>query len=395
MAQTNETLFTLRGRVRQFRKGIDETQVDNFINDRIKQAMDFREYWSSNMRKGVTSIPNAYITGTVSVTTGSNIVRGVGCNFPVSDVVNATLPNGITELGYQDVEPNTMAGINYRSILYVDGSGAEGAQPEAVPVAQVQGQGQFWQPNTGFGFNGEFRLYHNQNCTITQSSLAGQQFRLGQGSPIYTVLAVIDANTLMLDQPWGNAPLSGQAYQIYRIYFDFGPNVQAVFWVLDQIQGLPLRLKTSVRAANWQDPQRLTSGNPLSLVDAQPSVNGIIQFEVWPQQTVVYQLQYCVYEYWGPLVNDNDRPPWFLNPTMLYHGALADALRFKVNEKDPFHNPKLADSYESRFLAELQLASNADEAKVMREYQESLRILYPGGANFDQDHDFDSFTGNF
>lgn len=391
MAQTNSSLFDLRGRIRQFRPGIDETQVDQFINDRIKQAADFREYWSSNMIKGIISIPNAYTTGTVSVTTGSNIVTGVGCNFPVSDAVNASIPSGIVEIGYQDVIPNTMAGINYRSILYVDAADA----PEAVPVAQVLGQGKVWQVNSSYGFNGEFRLEHNPNCTVTQSSLAGQQFRLGAGSPIFTVLAVIDQNTLLLDQPWGNVSLTGQAYQVYQIYFDLGQNVQAVFWVLDQIQGLPLSIHTSVRAANWQDPQRLNSGNPLNLVDAQPSVNGIIQFEVWPQQIVAYQLQFCVYEYWKPLVNDTDRLPWFINDSIFFYGALADALRWRRSKDDPYHNPRLADDYEKRFLAGLQQASNADEAKVMREFQQALRVLYPGGANFDQDHDFSSFTGDF
>lgn len=382
MPFTDSTLFTIRGRVREFRPGVNESQVDAWINDRIMQAVQYRTYWSDLIVKGILSIPNAYTTGTVSVTTGSNIVTGVGCNFPVRDIVNATIPQGVPELGYQDVFPNTMAGISYRSILYADAAGT----PEAVPVVQVLGQ---------FGFNGSFQLNHNPGCSITQSSLAGQQLRLGYGSPIFTVLAVIDAETILLDQPWGGAPLSGQAYQIYRVYYDFGTNMQELFYVLDQQQGLPLQLHTPVRSANIWDPQRTNYGPPTNVVDAQPSANGIIQSEIWPHQVVAYQLQYATYQNWPKLVNDTDRPPWFMDPALWYHGALADALRYRKGKEDPYHNPKLADSYESRFVTGLQQASNADEAKVMRELSGMMRVMYPGGANFDQSHDYDMWNGLF
>lgn len=391
MPQSNDTLFTIRGRVRDFRRGVNEAQVDGWINDRIKQAMDFRTYWSSMIVKGTLQIPQAYTTGRVSVTTGSNIVTGVGCAWPTNDAVNAVIPEGIFELGYQDVTPNTPSlqlvplstlGVTMNSILYVDAAG----NPEAVPVVQLVNQ---------FSFSGSFELTHNQNCTIWQSTLANRQFRLNIGSPIFTILAVPNANTLILDQPWGGPSLSASAYQIWQMYYTFGPNMQEIFYVLDQEQGLPLRLHTPVRTVNMWDPQRLNSGPPTNVVDGQPNANGQITSEIWPPQINAYQLQYGVYQYWPELKNDTDRPPWFINSTIFYHGALADALRYRVGPNDSLHNPKLAEVYEQRFMQGLQLASSADESKVLRELTLNAQLLYPGGANFDQTHDRDMWTGNF
>lgn len=382
MPQSNETLFTIRGRVREFRRGVNEAQVDAWINDRLNQACDYRTYWSSMLVRGTLSIPAAYTTGTVSVATGSSIVTGVGTAWPVSDIFNGTIPAGIVELGYQDFTPNTIVGITQDSILYVDAAGT----PEAVAVVQTV---------NNISFSGQFTLFHNSACTATQSSLVNRQFRVTTGSPIFTILAVIDATTLLLDQPWGGPPLTAQPYQIYKMYYTLVPNIQEEFYVLDQQQGLPLRLHTPARTVNMWDPQRLNSGPPTNIVDGQPSANGIMQYEIWPPQITAYQLQFGVYQYWPRMANDTDRPPWFINPTIFYWGALADALRYKAGTQDPYHNPKLADSYEQRFMTGLLQASNADESKVLRELTMNQSLLYPGGANFDQSHDSDMWAGNF
>ncbi len=386
MASYQDDLFTIRGRVRDFRRGVSESQVDNWISDRVRQAQDYRTFWSSMIEKGVLSMPPQYTTGTVSVATGSDIVTGVGCNFPVDDVVNTTLADGINELGYQDFVPDSPRGITQDSILYVGSE--EGVMAEAVPVVQIVN------PQT---FNGSFQNPHNPGVTATQSSLVNRQFRLSYNYPIFTILAVLDGNRLLLDQPWGGPPLVNQQYSIIKMYYTFAPNTQEILWVLDQSQGLPLKIHTSVRAANWSDPQRIALGpNPTDVVDAHPSPNGIIQWEIWPPVDIGYQLQYAVYKYWPKLVRDTDRPPWFINPTMFYHGALADALRYKANEKDPYQNIALANEYEKRFMAELEKAADADESKVLRQLAyDDQQIGYNWGSSFNQSHDVDAFYGNF
>lgn len=389
MPLTNQTLFDIRGRVRQFRRGVDESQVDAWVNDRIRQALNYRTYWSSLIQKGTISIPDAYTTGTVSTATGSPLVHGVGCNFPVSDVVNATIPAGVVEYGYQSAYPNNMNGITYESILLVDGPLGYGGGAEAVPVVAVVANNN--------GFDGQFRALHAAGCHVTQSSLAGRQFRIGLGTPIFTVLAVLDAETLLLDQNWSGPPLTDKAYQILKIYFTFGANVQELFWVLDQAFGLPLSLNTSVRSANRFDPQRINAGpTPTNIVDAHPSPGGLTQWEIWPHMDRAYSLQYAAYQNWPALVNDTDRPPWFFSPTLWYHGALADSLRFRAGVTDFYHNPRLADTYEQKFMLELQQEANADEAKCLRELSSgSGRVAWPGGANFEMRSDFDAWTGNY
>ncbi len=376
----------MRGRVRDFRRGVSESQVDNWINDRIRQAADYRTFWSSNIKKGVLSIPTAYTTGLVSVATGSDIVTGVGCNFPVDDVVSTSIADGIFDLGYQDFTPDSPRGITQDSILYVGTE--EGVMAEAVPIVQLIN------PQT---FNGSFQNPHNPGVTATQSSLVNRQFRISQNYPIFTILAVLDGNRLLLDQPWGGPPLVDQQYSIIKMYYTFQPNTQEILWVLDQSQGLPLRIHRSVRSANWSDPQRISLGpNPTDVIDAHPSPNGIIQWEIWPPINVGYQLQYAVYAYWPKLVRDTDRPPYFMNSTMFYHGALADALRFKANEKDSFHNPVLAREFEARFDAELEKAADADESKVLRMLAEDqAQIGYNWGSSFNQSHDYDAWMGLF
>ena len=109
------------------------------------------------------------------------------------------------------------------SILYVGAE--EGVMAEAVPVVQIVNQQTF---------NGSFQNPHDPNVTMTQSSLVNRQFRISQNYPIFTILAVIDQNTLLLDQPWGGPPLVNQQYSIIKMYYTFQPNTKEILWVLDQ-----------------------------------------------------------------------------------------------------------------------------------------------------------------
>jgi len=108
------------------------------------------------------------------------------------------------------------------------------------------------------------------------------------------------------------------------------------------------------------------------------------------------QLPFIFTKQWPELVEDTDRPPWFINPTLFYHGALADALRYRAGKDDPFHNPRLADDYEQRFQAGVVQASLADEEKAQRAYEFAYhRVFGAFGANFLQSHDPDVMQGTW
>ncbi len=388
MAQFSDNLFSLTGRVMSFRPNVDRNLVKGWVNDRVRQALDSRTYWSDLLSHGVISIPNFYNQGTVNVETGSNIVtggipdtNGNTTEWPVNDVVNTTVTAGITEIGYVTVTPVSMAGINIDTYLYVDAAGT----PETVVVVQTT-------PTT---FTAQFQTMHAAPTTLTSSSLAGRQFRISEASPIYTVISIQNANQLTINIPWGGIPFTNMPYQIVKAYYTLAPNLKDVLYVIDSIQGIPLRIHVPVMEINWRDPQRSSTGPPLALVDLAPSDGGSMQYELWPWQFGTYQLGFIFMRQWPDMQNDTDRPPWFINPTIFFHGALADALNFKVNEKDIYHNPKLAMYYEERFQKGLEDAKNADESKFQRAYDFNFEQLFgSAGANFWQSHDPDVMAWN-
>jgi len=97
-----------------------------------------------------------------------------------------------------------------------------------------------------------------------------------------------------------------------------------------------------------------------------------------------------------------DRPPPFINGSVLYYGALADALRLKIPRppdfKDPWHNPDAANVWEARFERGYEDLVSADNSKA----QVALTWDYAQwfgstsmGASWNQDHDVDSVLGNW
>ncbi len=381
MAQFTDTYFSMIGRVRSQRPGVSASLVGTWLNERIRTALDMRTYWADLLTHGVLSIPNFYSTGTVNVTLGSNIVTGIATAWPVNDLVNTTVAAGIPEIGYLEVTPVSMANINVDTYLYVDAAGT----PETVAVIGVT-------PST---FTAQFQFVHAAACTLTTSSLAGMQFRLDESSPIFTATSFQSPTQLTTDIPWGNSSVANSAYQLVKAYFTIAPDLKDVLFVLDQLQGIPLRIHVPCMEVNWRDPQRSATGPPLSVVDLAPSAGGSMQYELWPWQFGPYQLGFIYQKQWPPMVRDTDKPPWFINPTTWIYGALADAYNHKINKQDEFHDQKLAAVYEARFRGAIDDAINADESKFQRAYQFNFEQLFgAAGAMFWQSHDPDVMAWN-
>lgn len=374
------------GRIRNFRPSVSEPQVTGWINDRIRQAIDRRTFWSDLLAAGVISLPDAFDDGTVSLTTGSAIVTGVTTGWPVSDVVNATFTSDILDYGYAEATPDDMTGMEVGRYLYVDAAETPPI-PETVPIIEVRRA----------TIIAKFLQAHAATATVTASSLAGLQFRVGRGYPTFTVKSVHADDELELDLPWGGPALTGVSYQILKAYIVFGSDTKDILSVVDQASGRPLRIHVPQVEIAWRDPQRASSGPPQLIVDLSPDAAGNMLYEVWPWQTTARQLGYIYMRQWPELVDENDRPPHFINPSVFIHGALADALRFKRDGKDPFFDPALAREYEARFEQGLMDAYNADESKSQHAYDYNFRQIsgIGGGANFWQSHDPDLMAGQF
>jgi hypothetical protein len=378
MAQWGDKLFSMRGRVIQFRPGVSKDQVDGWINDRIRQAIDSRIFWSDLLQPGLIAVPDMYNTGTATTANGSGTVAGTLTAWPIDDKVNTTLAAAVDEIGYFPATPTSMTGITADTILLVDNGGSN---QEVVPVIRVDTT----------QFIGKFSKYHDAGETITCSSLVGRQFRVSSSYPIFTVQAVTSATSLLLDNPWSSTGLTDVAYQIIGMYYTLATDIKDILTVVDtQYGGWPLRYHVSISELNWRDPQRTSFGPPQMLADLAPNACGNMQYELWPTQYAARQVWYLYRKQWPELVNDNDVPPWFINPMVFVHGAIADALRWRKGKEDPFFNPDLAEVFERKFLMGLDDAKNADESKSPNQYSfDYTKIFGAGGANFWVSHDPD------
>ena len=382
MAFYNDSLFTLVGRVRQFRPDVSPQNIILWINDRIREALDSRTYWADLLTTTVISIPPAYDTGTVAATTGSAVLTGTDTAWPVDDKVNTTIPAAVEEIGYVEVTPAAMTNITSDSVLLVD----TGASQEIVPVVQV----------TATTFIGKFAKTHLAGVTATASSLAGLQIWMATAYPVFTVRAITSATTLTLDSAWGGAAVTGISYYIIKMYTTIANDLKEILCMIDPQYGLPIRIHVPVLEMNWRDPQRASTGPPQCLVDHSVDESGHMRYEIWPKQTSARQLGCIYHRQWPELVSDNDRPPWFINPTVFSNGAIATALRYRRDKEDPYFNPELATQFEMLFLKGLDDAKNGDESKFQKAYQYNYRSIFgAGGGNFWVSHDEDLVQMNF
>jgi hypothetical protein len=385
MPQFQSNLEKMVARVLAVTPMAQPSEVVNQINGRIRSVIASRIYWSDLLVQRVISFPDAYKTGTISFTPGSNLATGIGTLFPVNNLVNTTSNTAVVDFGYQEITPATMVGIQIDSMLYCDG----GANPETVAVIET----------TPVSFWAKFNLPHNVNFTITSSSLAGLQIYPGSNYPIFTIRAVRGASALEMDGVWGGPPLINVPYQIVKQYTTVDPNLKVLLDVVDQQQGTTLEIYVPMESINQSDPQRsLSQGDPFALVQAWPTEAGSMLYEAYPTITSARQLTCLCGLQWPELKLDTDRPPWFIDPNLFVEGAIADSLRIKnlrqFGATDPYFNPDLAMTYEQMFRLHLQECVNADEAKAQRAFSHMRQNLFPGG-NWAVNHDQDLFLGRW
>lgn len=383
MPQYNDTLRDLRGSLQLIRPGLDSALADRLINYRMRQILDARPYWSAMIGRGVLGIPQAYTTGTISLTQGSNLVTGVGNAWPVSDVVNTTTTSAITNIGYQLVAPASMTGITTDTLLYVD---ANGPNPEVVPVLEVSPQ----------NFRANFQFPHDTGSTLTASSLAYRQLKVGFQFPIYTVTAVIDATDLLLDQPWAGAALAATSYSIQQMYYTFKTDLRDFIAVVDPQNGETLALHYPREQLDWDDPQRAANDWPQYVVDYSQNLNGNMQWELYPSPTSARQLYFTYVKQIPDMKAATDRPPAFLDPSIIVMGAAADAFKVRVPNADPRGDLQISMMWEQRFTASINAAMDADNSKRQAAYTWARAGFgRPGGANFWQAHDEDVWFGRY
>lgn len=369
------TLRDLTGSCLQVKPNAPEPLIKDFLNQRLRTISDRKTNWSGLYTQGVIYLPNPYSTGEVAFTQGSNVVTGTSTAWPVADLVNTVLANGVTQQGPIWVQPGSMDNITCSTVLLIDGAGT----PEIVTPIQT----------TPTAFLANFTNTHNSNCTVTCSSLTSCQLRTSITAPIFTVTSVASTTSLTIDSTFWGSSISDNSYSITKIYVEMEPRVKRILGAQDKRDGYPIRVNVPRQQLDIWDPQRASTGQPFCLADMGPMPSGNIGMEVWPPTQTERQLIYECYLQPAPLVNPGDRPPPFINPNILLYGAYSSLLRHKVysnGEADPWYDPSTANYYEAKFSEELEAACNADSDKVQSQLTFSNEGMYGGGGTWWQSH---------
>jgi hypothetical protein len=370
--QYQGNLETMVGHVRRIKPVAPPDLIRDWLNHNMRQVLNKRQYWAGCRMYGVIPIPDQITGGSVTMTEGSTIVAGVGTSWPVNDVVNTTIPNGVMLPGPQLVTPANMDSIDANSVLYVDDAGT----PEIVAVKKINEE----------QFQANFKFTHNANCTVWMSSLVHRQLRLQTSNPIYNIRAVPAANELIIDKRWDIASVIEQSYQILKMYVMIDQRIKYLEWAADPLLKLRLKINVPQKWLSERDPFRLATGSSVLLADNYPNENGNLTHEVYPPPVSARQLKCMYYIEWPDMVDGKDTPPPFIAPDILIAGALADALLLKLSANDE-PNPMAARMYAEKFAQGVADAINADDAKALQSYEEEQYGMFGTmGADYERSH---------
>jgi hypothetical protein len=353
------SLVEIRGSIKDKKPNLSGDACDRIAN-RIIRAVCLKRTWSDLTKFVAYPLTNETAAGTVSTTTGSDIITGNGTAWPVNDAINTVGPTAIRQPGMQRVTPASMTGIKPGTWLLLDT--ANSTLTEAVVVTFVV-------PGS---FYAVVRNTHDPGFTITKSSLAGQQFRTTY--PFFTVTAVLSATELLIDLPWADITQTGASYQIFQVYIQPDPYCWRVKQAWDPIQGIPIDVDnfTFEQVING-DSQLTASDDPTIMCPVPPGGGGVAQWFVYPPQVSARQILMVISTTWPRLIADQDQAPSFINPDVFVLGAIAEALRTRTvtqnMPRDPYYDPQVAMTYEAQFKEQLEDSEQADEARLATRLQ--------------------------
>lgn len=235
---------------------------------------------------------------------------------------------------------------------------------------------------------------------ITASDL-NRQFRTGQTSPIYTIIAVntaVSPATFTIDQVYGAPSAVNTPATVGDFYITMPPNFARFLAVLDPPNNWQLRYWVSEEELNAWDSQRSATGTPRVLASRQLSAttaqSGQVQYELWPYQLAQYA--YPTYYIQTPAT---------LTDATIFQGPLANAANLLIagalakcaawpgldGKKNPYYNLSLAVAKEKEYQHQLGMLQNRDQEIYPTDWEAYSwlnRVSWaPLDAKFLQDHD--------
>jgi hypothetical protein len=258
---------------------------------------------------------------------------------------------------------------------------------------------------------GEFLLSADNNAgtvsvtragtTVTGTGTAfaatdvGRQFKVGLGSPIYTISTVNTvAQTLVIDRAYGGSTVVNGTYHIVDAFATAPTDFLRFIAVIDPLQGFRLRHWITQDELMSIDPQRNSFGSPICVVDRMFSTGATPRpgYEIWPYSSTDRTIYYHYFSRPADLVNDTDVPIWPLRSDVLVAGALADVARWPGTNTTPnpyFSRPDWWKTYELEFEDKMIELERRDEEVYMTWLGTNNWATYgfaPVSANFLQSH---------
>jgi hypothetical protein len=341
-----------------------------------------RRMWGGLLVRGQISTPAIYSTGAIQVVNGSATVTGTGTAWPVSDHVDTTLSDAITDTGIlQDITPASMTNINAGDWVLVDGG--LGTQEIILVVS-----------TTATTFRANPSTAHSAGATVTKSSFVRRQFRETSGKgQYYNIMAVVDDSTLILDLTFGGASLTSTSYKILQAYWSMEPDLRMIWSIVNHQNGWRIKFNLPAEALNNYDVWRTATGFTTKMVDYVPDEIGRFRYEFYPPPTTAQSFPYLAYRTVRDMIDDEDTPPPGIPSHCIVHGAIADALRWGRRDSD-YYDPNTAEKYEQMYERDLNNAMMADDSIYMTNLKwafDAYEMKF--GADFWQSHDTDSVMG--
>lgn len=227
----------------------------------------------------------------------------------------------------------------------------------------------------------------------------GRQFKVGVGSPIYTITDVnVPGQILTLDRPCGVASSTNTGYRLVDAYVTPPADFLRFLVIADPLQGWRLRHWITAEELMTMDPQRNFFGQPYILADRMYN-NATAgntaprpQFEAWPYTTAARTLYYTYLLRGADLVNDDDIPIWPVRSDVLVKGALADAARWPGTADAPnpyFQRPDYWKAYDLEFedlMVEVERRDEDIYSTMLQTFPWNNYPLAPLSASFLQSH---------
>lgn len=221
------------------------------------------------------------------------------------------------------------------------------------------------------------------NGTTFDADDVGRQFKVGSGSPVYTITAVdVGAQELTLNMEVGIADAAGANYWIMDAYVTPPANFKRFLVITNPLYGWRLNHWATQGELDLTDPQRTFTGQPYVLADRMYTVATEAnandyrpQYEAWPYATSQQTLYYMYLIDGADLISGTDQPIYPIPSDAIVAGALADLAMWPGTLQHPnpyFQSTRQSAYYEAKYEDMMIEVERQDEEVFL-----SMLEMYP------------------